>query len=89
MLQQSSDKLAGLYLSPSMGNRLLQELEMSTNRGGPREGAGRKPLGEEPMMRHQVMLDAKTVDKLKALGGGNLSEGIRLAAKRIRVKVEV
>jgi len=55
-------------------------------RGGTREGAGRKPIGDRPMTRHQVMLDISTVDKLRALGGGNLSEGIRLSARRINVK---
>jgi len=28
-----------------------------------------------------VYLDAESVDKAKALGGGNISEGIRLALK--------
>ena len=55
-------------------------------RGGPREGAGRKPLGDGPMTRYQVMLDISTVVKLRAFGDGNLSAGIRLAARLIDVK---
>jgi len=51
--------------------------------GGPREGAGRKPLAGKPMKRHQVMLDAETASKLKSAGNGNLSAGIRIAAKLI------
>lgn len=58
----------------------------SGKKGGPRDGAGAKPLYAEAMMRFQVMLDAATVEKLKALGGGNLSAGIREAAKRARIR---
>ena len=47
---------------------------------------GRKtPDGAEDLARHLVMLDPKTVTRLRALGDGNLSAGIRLAAKRARV----
>ena len=49
--------------------------------GGPREGAGRKPIHRKPMQRYQVMLDRDTVKTLLKLGEGNLSAGIRLAAK--------
>lgn len=49
--------------------------------GGPREGAGRKPLLGTPMQRYQVMLDSGTVSILTKLGKGNLSAGIRLAAQ--------
>lgn len=55
-------------------------------KGGPRKGAGAKPLYSEAMNRFQVMLDAATVEKLKALGGGNLSAGIREAARRVRMR---
>lgn len=48
--------------------------------GGPRNGAGRKALTGSPMKRYQVMLDAKTVERLKSLGDGNLSSGARMAA---------
>ena len=49
--------------------------------GGPREGAGRKPLLGKPMARYQVMLDSATARKLRELGKGNLSAGIRAAAE--------
>ena len=55
-------------------------------KGGLRNGAGAKPLYDKAMRRFQVMLDASTADKLKALGDGNLSAGIREAAKRARIK---
>ncbi len=49
-------------------------------RGGPRGGAGAKPLYKAPMSRYNVMLDPETVARLTKLGNGNLSAGIRLAA---------
>ncbi len=60
---------------------------MPSNRsehGGKREGAGRKPIKDEPMTRVNVMLDAATVEKAKQIGGGNLSEGLREAVRRVR-----
>lgn len=52
--------------------------------GGKREGAGRKPMKDEPMTRVNVMLDDATVAKAKMIGGGNLSEGLREAVRRVR-----
>jgi hypothetical protein len=52
--------------------------------GGKREGAGRKPMKEEPMTRTNVMLDEATIAKAKLIGGGNLSEGLREAVRRVR-----
>jgi hypothetical protein len=56
---------------------------MKKPRGGPREGAGRKPTHGAPMTRHQVMLDAETLAHLKEIGGGNLSAGIRMAVSAL------
>lgn len=56
----------------------------AANHGGARDGAGRKPLKDEPMTRVNVMLDEATIAKAKQIGGGNLSEGIREAVRRIR-----
>lgn len=51
-------------------------------RGGPREGAGRKAEDEaEGTKRYNVSLDAQTVKKAKKLGDGNLSLGIRKAVR--------
>jgi len=55
-----------------------------SKRGGKREGAGRKPIMDEAMTRVNVMLDEATINKAKAIGGGNLSEGLREAVRRIR-----
>lgn len=52
--------------------------------GGKREGAGRKPIKDEPMTRTNVMLDEATITKAKLIGGGNLSEGLREAVRRVR-----
>lgn len=52
--------------------------------GGKREGAGRKPLGDAPMRRVNVMLDAATIAKAEQIGGGNLSAGLREAVRRVR-----
>lgn len=48
---------------------------------------GRPPAdGAQDLARHLVMLDPKTVTRLRALGDGNLSAGIRKAAARLRIK---
>jgi hypothetical protein len=44
---------------------------------------GRPPLTGAPMRRVNVMLDERTIEGLTALGGGNLSGGIRAAWQRI------
>lgn len=54
---------------------------MKKTHGGKREGAKRPLFFDEPMKRYNVMLDKDTVAKLRKLGKGNLSEGIRMAAK--------
>jgi len=59
---------------------------VETKKGGPRKGAGAKPLYSEAMRRFQVMLDDATAEKLKALGEGNLSAGIREAARRVMAR---
>ena len=49
-----------------------------TNHGGPRKGAGRKPLfGGQPMTRVTVSLPIQVLPLLRKLGSGNLSAGIR------------
>lgn len=56
---------------------------MQTNKhGGKRKGAGKPALYGKAMVRKNVMLDPETIEVLKALGGGNLSEGIRKAAEQ-------
>lgn len=53
---------------------------MKTNKhGGKRKGAGKPALYGYPMKRYNVVLDSATVETLKKLGNGNLSEGIRKA----------
>lgn len=48
-------------------------------RGGPRKGAGRKPLtGTKPQMK-SVKLSREHWDRAREIGGGNMSEGIRRA----------
>lgn len=54
-----------------------------TNRGGPRKGAGRHTGdGAKGMKRYNVSLDPETVETARQIGGGNISQGIRLAVKR-------
>lgn len=45
-------------------------------RGGKREGAGR-PVSAAPLLRVSLRLSAAHVARLKALGDGNVSEGVR------------
>lgn len=51
-------------------------------RGGARSGAGRKATLQDAQP-YKVTLDAKTAAKLKQLGKGNLSAGIRAAASTV------
>lgn len=44
---------------------------------------GRPPLTGAAMRRVNVMLDERTIEGLRALGGGSLSAGIRDAWRRI------
>jgi hypothetical protein len=51
----------------------------ATSKGGPREGAGRKPVdGTKPQMK-SVKLSREHWDKARQIGGGNMAEGIRRA----------
>lgn len=51
-------------------------------RGGARPGAGRKPAdGATGLRRVNVSLDQASIDALRGLGGGDLSAGIRAAAR--------
>ena len=54
---------------------------MKKSHGGARKGAGKPALYGKAMIRKNVMLNPETIEILKALGGGNLSEGIRKAAE--------
>lgn len=46
-------------------------------RGGKREGAGRRPIGDDPMQRVTVYLPRDYVDWARTEGGGNVAEGLR------------
>lgn len=55
---------------------------MPNTHGGPGRGQGRKPLDRSlrfRTVRATVTLTEEDAEKLKALGEGNLSEGIRRA----------
>jgi hypothetical protein len=52
------------------------------SRGGKREGSGRKPLGPAPLTQYTVRLPAEVAERLRELGNGNLSEGIRIILDR-------
>ena len=47
------------------------------------KSAGRKPVADTPTKRYNVTLDDNTADTLRDHGDGNLSEGIRRAARKI------
>lgn len=52
-----------------------------TQRGGERRNAGRKiELQGEKVTKHTVTLDPMTRRKLKVIGDGNMSRGIRISA---------
>ena len=55
---------------------------MQDKRGGARPYSGKKTeLDGQPTRRVQVTLDARTLERLAVLGGGNVSKGIREAAR--------
>jgi len=52
---------------------------ISKKQGGPREGAGRKPVdGTAPIMK-SVKLSREHWEKARLIGGGTMAEGIRKA----------
>lgn len=53
--------------------------ELKSTHGGPGRGGGRKPTG---VKRVYVTLDQETIERAREIGGGNLSEGIRLAVSQ-------
>lgn len=71
----------------------LDEIEWPDERpvlhGGSREGAGRpvRTTDGGPLQRKNVTLDEATIQALTALGDGELSEGIRRAARHISTNV--
>lgn len=59
-------------------------MSSTKGRGGPGRGQGRRSLDGAPGLRRvNVMLDSVTVDVLRRIGGGELSLGIRRAARLI------
>ena len=50
---------------------------------------GRQTLDGAAVRRVQVMLDDATIDRAKALGGGNLSRGIRAALKEDKIRHQI
>lgn len=72
------DALAALDNEPATP---LNETPKS-NRGGIRPGQGRKTRdGIVKPLRATVALDAETMANARIIGGGNMSEGLRLAVK--------
>lgn len=49
----------------------------TTQHGGTREGAGRKPLTDEPTESSRITMPASYWQYVKELGNGNASAGIR------------
>ena len=52
-----------------------------TRRGGARPNAGRKTEMTEKMRTVALSLDERTVSLLKVVGDGNVSRGVRAAAR--------
>jgi hypothetical protein len=50
-----------------------------------KDKGGRPILGLQAKRRYQVMLEPATAEKLRVAGGDNLSAGIALAAKKLRI----
>lgn len=54
-------------------------------RGGPRPNSGPKPKDGKRGSRYQVILDDTSVERLRAIGNGQLSAGIRKAAELVKI----
>jgi len=64
-------------------------MPLQGKRGGKREGAGRPALPPEQKRIHiDVRLTQAEIDRLRAMGAGNLSRGIRKALEQITNKGE-
>jgi hypothetical protein len=50
---------------------------MPDGRGGRRPGAGRKPAADQPVRRLTVWLTETQITRLRELGAGNASRGLR------------
>jgi hypothetical protein len=58
--------------------------------GGARNGAGlATDAAGHKTVKHTVTLDVATVARMKELGAGNLSRGIREAARRLAANAEI
>lgn len=53
---------------------------MTTNRGGTREGAGRKRIDSDLTKRVNISIGDATAERYRLAGDGNLSEGLRRVA---------
>lgn len=53
---------------------------MTSNRGGAREGAGRKRLSYGLTRRINISITDETAERYRQAGNGNLSEGLRRVA---------
>jgi hypothetical protein len=54
----------------------VEAVPTRNGRGGKRPGAGR-PVSPNPLQRVSLRLSAAHIARLKAIGGGNVSEGVR------------
>ena len=52
--------------------------------GAPKRGPGRPPVDGEVQRKRNITLSDTFADKARKIGGGNLSEGIRIALARYR-----
>lgn len=72
----------GVYTVDDLEAMYDADLPTSTH-GGPGRGQGRKPIGDAVMERHGVTLPVYLAQRLRQLGGGNLSAGIRAAVEML------
>jgi hypothetical protein len=62
----------------------LQRSDARQGHGGPGRGQGRKPAdGAKDLKRRNVTIDDESAEKLRAYGDGDLSLGIRRAARKL------
>lgn len=71
-------------LDPRKIAACLAEPPVGYTHGGARPGGGKRPAdGAQGVVRKNVTLDQASIDALRALGDGDLSLGIRLAAAKL------
>lgn len=78
-------KRAGIPLSEALEDELLASMQPNPSHGGARQGSGVKAAdGVTKTVSRSISIDAESEDTLRGLADGNLSLGVREAARIVK-----